>query len=388
MVFNSSQDKTFSSRQNLRDYPINYHTSLNRVKPEPSQDPSRNDQERLDQGRASFRDHYPHNSSVEFRVLRCETHLHGENESSVPTVTDPQCGTYIRTGHARVYTFFTVRRRGQGQTPANGVDSVVSLAGTSHLFSRSGYAVCWGNKAKENHSDDSVACGGMIAGGGHERPRILGVVRGVGTVHGPVGIGCGQRVAGWMGIDQPGGQQDAFAGYLLYPRSTTTTTTTINTRNPTLTHSKTRADKALAIGGFHAAFPPAVPRTLIAVFLPGKASHSLLYPRTDALSTCPDRASVSGLVATTTTTGLGSSLSPEGVCHAARAVPLLATPENSSSGTPPSRHRPGEPPVASTCTRRGYVLRKMSRPERRAYIIDRWLEHHALSPNLLLFDNE
>lgn len=44
-----------------------------------------------------------------------------------------------------------------------------------------------------------------------------GVVRGVGTVHGPVGIGCGQRVAGWMGIDQPGGQQDAFAGYLLYP---------------------------------------------------------------------------------------------------------------------------------------------------------------------------
>lgn len=45
-----------------------------------------------------------------------------------------------------------------------------------------------------------------------------GVVRGVGTVHGPVGIGCGQRVAGWMGIDQPGGQQDAFAGcLLLYP---------------------------------------------------------------------------------------------------------------------------------------------------------------------------
>lgn len=44
-----------------------------------------------------------------------------------------------------------------------------------------------------------------------------GVVRGVGTVHSPVGIGCGQRVAGWMGIDQPGGQQDAFAGYLLYP---------------------------------------------------------------------------------------------------------------------------------------------------------------------------
>lgn len=43
-----------------------------------------------------------------------------------------------------------------------------------------------------------------------------GVVRDVGTVHGPVGIGCGQRVAGWIGIDQPGGQQDAFAGYLLY----------------------------------------------------------------------------------------------------------------------------------------------------------------------------
>lgn len=46
-----------------------------------------------------------------------------------------------------------------------------------------------------------------------------GVVRDVGTVHGPVHgprIGCGQRVAGWIGIDQPGGQQDAFAGYLLY----------------------------------------------------------------------------------------------------------------------------------------------------------------------------
>ncbi|KAG7212959.1 hypothetical protein KM043_002299 [Ampulex compressa] len=44
-----------------------------------------------------------------------------------------------------------------------------------------------------------------------------GAARAVCTVHGPVGIGCGQRVASWMGIDQPGGQQDAFAGYLLYP---------------------------------------------------------------------------------------------------------------------------------------------------------------------------
>lgn len=41
-----------------------------------------------------------------------------------------------------------------------------------------------------------------------------GVVRGVGTVHGPVGIGRRGRES-WMGIDQPGGQQDAFAGYLL-----------------------------------------------------------------------------------------------------------------------------------------------------------------------------
>jgi len=70
------------------------------------------------------------------------------------------------------------------------------------------------------HRGDSCVGGGILAddGGGSGVavvvPRVQGWFRGVGTVHGPVGIGRRQRV-GWVGIDQPSGQQDAFAGYLL-----------------------------------------------------------------------------------------------------------------------------------------------------------------------------